>query len=236
MFKAVTASVVAIAVALPCLAAPADAGFLRDRIASRLKASPATGMRQKLGDAIKHRADAAKSKIANLPGDRFKRTRDLARAKLTPEQEAQRAEERRRAEEARKRENPDRQPPPDGPRPDTNTPPATDTTQGDKDRPGRRPPKVVIIAPPPIIAPPALPVYAPAIVQPRVVQPVVVPPSRPARQPVAAPARSNDPVCVDGTWATQDSQAQKKYVCLSWFYRGKLYTPDQLQQVLESGQ
>jgi hypothetical protein len=49
---------------------------------------------------------------------------------------------------------------------------------------------------------------------------------------VAKPAavRKDEPVCVDGTWAIQDSE--KKYVCLSWFYRGHLYTPVQLQQLL----
>jgi hypothetical protein len=30
--------------------------------------------------------------------------------------------------------------------------------------------------------------------------------------------------------ATQDQQQQ--YVCLSWFYQGRIYTPDQLEQVL----
>jgi hypothetical protein len=35
---------------------------------------------------------------------------------------------------------------------------------------------------------------------------------------------------VKGTFAEQDEK--KVYVCLSWYYRGKLLTPDQLEQVL----
>jgi hypothetical protein len=40
----------------------------------------------------------------------------------------------------------------------------------------------------------------------------------------------DDPVCLQGTWATQENQ--KMYVCLSWYFRGQIYTPDQLSQVL----
>jgi hypothetical protein len=41
---------------------------------------------------------------------------------------------------------------------------------------------------------------------------------------------NDDPVCLQGTWATQE--IQRKYVCLSWYFRGQIYTPDQLAQVL----
>jgi len=40
----------------------------------------------------------------------------------------------------------------------------------------------------------------------------------------------DDPVCVQGTWVMQ--LGQKKYVCLSWHFRGELFTPDQLDVVL----
>lgn len=44
----------------------------------------------------------------------------------------------------------------------------------------------------------------------------------------AQPAQVTDkPVCLSGTWATQDQQQQ--YMCLSWFYQGQIYTPDQLE-------
>jgi hypothetical protein len=41
---------------------------------------------------------------------------------------------------------------------------------------------------------------------------------------------SDEPVCVQGTFVTQDGQ--NKYVCLSWHFRGQLYSPDQLEVVL----
>jgi hypothetical protein len=41
---------------------------------------------------------------------------------------------------------------------------------------------------------------------------------------------SDEPVCVQGTWALQGGV--KKYVCLSWHFRGQIYTPDQLEAVL----
>jgi hypothetical protein len=51
----------------------------------------------------------------------------------------------------------------------------------------------------------------------------------------AQPAQVTDkPVCLSGTLATQDQQQQ--YVCLSWFYQGRIYTPDQLEQVLAQRQ
>jgi hypothetical protein len=51
----------------------------------------------------------------------------------------------------------------------------------------------------------------------------------------AQPAQVTDkPVCLSGTWATQNQQQQ--YVCLSWFYQGRIYTPDQLEQVLAQRQ
>ena len=48
-------------------------------------------------------------------------------------------------------------------------------------------------------------------------------------QPVVA---KDDPTCVQGTWAMLGDE--KKYVCLSWHFRGQLYTTDQLEQVLEA--
>jgi hypothetical protein len=45
-----------------------------------------------------------------------------------------------------------------------------------------------------------------------------------------ATVQKDEPVCMEGTWAMQDNE--KKYVCISWFYHGQLYTPAQLQQVL----
>jgi hypothetical protein len=42
-----------------------------------------------------------------------------------------------------------------------------------------------------------------------------------------ATVKKDEPVCIEGTWAMEDDM--KKYVCLSWFYRGRLYTPAQLQ-------
>jgi hypothetical protein len=72
------------------------------------------------------------------------------------------------------------------------------------------------------------PVFAPAIGAPA---PVYAAPRYQPAPSVRRTAAKNEPVCVEGTWAMQDDV--KKYVCLSWFYRGQLYTPDQLQQVLE---
>jgi hypothetical protein len=43
-------------------------------------------------------------------------------------------------------------------------------------------------------------------------------------------AASSDPSCVQGTWAMQGDK--KVYVCTSWLYRGRLYTPTELDQVL----
>jgi hypothetical protein len=48
--------------------------------------------------------------------------------------------------------------------------------------------------------------------------------------PVAQAVPPTDPVCVQGTWAEQEEK--KVYVCLSWYFRGRLLTPDQLAQVL----
>ena len=55
-------------------------------------------------------------------------------------------------------------------------------------------------------------------------------PSYPRQPAVAKRPVTTDPVCVQGTWATQDEK--KVYVCLSWYFRGHVYTPDELQQVL----
>jgi hypothetical protein len=40
----------------------------------------------------------------------------------------------------------------------------------------------------------------------------------------------DEPVCVQGTWAVQDNQ--RVYVCLSWHFRGQIYTPDQMEVVI----
>src|SRR5262245_15389327 len=62
-------------------------------------------------------------------------------------------------------------------------------------------------------------------------QPGYVQPPRYTAQPSVRPRDvSDDPVCLRGTWALQDGQ--KKYVCLSWHFRGQIYTPDQLEGVL----
>jgi hypothetical protein len=47
---------------------------------------------------------------------------------------------------------------------------------------------------------------------------------------VAQPPAADKPICLSGSWAEQDQQRQ--YVCLSWFYRGRIYTPEQLEQAL----
>ena len=48
---------------------------------------------------------------------------------------------------------------------------------------------------------------------------------------IAAPGPPNDePVCEQGVWATQETE--RKYVCLSWRFRGQAYTLDQLEVVL----
>jgi hypothetical protein len=54
---------------------------------------------------------------------------------------------------------------------------------------------------------------------------------RPQVQPQRVVAK-DDPTCVQGTWAMLGDE--KKYVCLSWHFRGQLFTTDQLDQVLES--
>lgn len=47
----------------------------------------------------------------------------------------------------------------------------------------------------------------------------------------STPAESNDePVCHEGVWATQGNE--RKYVCLTWRFRDKIYTLDQLEVVL----
>lgn len=43
-------------------------------------------------------------------------------------------------------------------------------------------------------------------------------------------AVTDRPVCLSATWAMQGSE--KKLVCLSWYYSGRIYTPDELEQVL----
>ena len=45
-----------------------------------------------------------------------------------------------------------------------------------------------------------------------------------------AKVRTDEPVCVEGVWAMQDNE--KKYVCVSWYFRGRIYAPDQMAQIL----
>jgi hypothetical protein len=45
-----------------------------------------------------------------------------------------------------------------------------------------------------------------------------------------AKIKKDESVCVEGVWAMQDNE--KKYVCLSWYFRGRIYTPDQMAQIL----
>jgi hypothetical protein len=51
---------------------------------------------------------------------------------------------------------------------------------------------------------------------------------RPQLQP--AKTKTSEPVCVEGVWAMQDND--KKYVCLSWYFRGRIYLPDQMAEIL----
>jgi len=44
------------------------------------------------------------------------------------------------------------------------------------------------------------------------------------------PAANDEPVCDQGTWATKGDE--KKYVCLSWRFRGQIYSLDELETVL----
>jgi hypothetical protein len=41
---------------------------------------------------------------------------------------------------------------------------------------------------------------------------------------------SDDPVCVQGTWIVQNYE--KRYVCLTWQFRGQVYNSEQLKRVL----
>jgi hypothetical protein len=61
-----------------------------------------------------------------------------------------------------------------------------------------------------------------------------VPARVPGQQVQTVKQVSTDPVCVQGTWAEQEEK--KVYVCLSWYFRGRLLTPDQLAQVLAQQQ
>jgi hypothetical protein len=54
--------------------------------------------------------------------------------------------------------------------------------------------------------------------------------SAPRYSPQPAAVAKDEPVCVHGTWAMQDNQ--KVYVCLSWHFRGQVYTPDQMEAVI----
>ena len=48
---------------------------------------------------------------------------------------------------------------------------------------------------------------------------------------LAAPSPESDqPVCAQGTWAMQGDE--RKYVCLSWRFRGQIYSLPELEQVL----
>jgi hypothetical protein len=71
--------------------------------------------------------------------------------------------------------------------------------------------------------------YAPSMVEPGPRYSVPRTQSRP-QQLQSAKIKKDEPVCVEGVWAIQDNE--KKYVCLSWYFRGQIYTPDQMAQVL----
>src|SRR5262249_45000574 len=48
---------------------------------------------------------------------------------------------------------------------------------------------------------------------------------------LATPSPDSDqPVCAQGTWAMDGDE--KKYVCLAWRFRGQIYSPTELEQVL----
>jgi hypothetical protein len=44
------------------------------------------------------------------------------------------------------------------------------------------------------------------------------------------PSQDDEPVCEQGTWAMQGNE--KRYVCLSWRFRGQVYAPYELEAVL----
>ena len=71
--------------------------------------------------------------------------------------------------------------------------------------------------------------YAPSMVEPGPRYSVPRTQSRP-QQLQSVKIKKDEPVCVEGVWAIQDNE--KKYVCLSWYFRGQVYTPDQMAQVL----
>jgi hypothetical protein len=112
--------------------------------------------------------------------------------------------------------------------------PGAPGTPGTADAPGGTPPDTA-----PSVRSPAIVVVpgvgfgdrqAPAVVEyvPRYAAPRRQPQPQPQLQP--AKAKTDEPVCVEGAWAMQDDQ--KKYVCLSWYFRGRIYTPDQMAQIL----
>jgi hypothetical protein len=109
-----------------------------------------------------------------------------------------------------------------------NTPPQPAPTPTLEPKPQRQPPAVVVV--PGIGFGDGLIRQAPAIVKygPHYASLGHRPQPQLGLQP--AKAKTAEPVCVEGTWAMQDDE--KKYVCLSWYFRGRIYTPDQMAQVL----
>ena len=109
-----------------------------------------------------------------------------------------------------------------------NTPPQPAPTPTPEPKPQRQPPAVVVV--PGIGFGDGLIRQAPAIVEygPHYAAPGHRPQPQLRLQP--AKAKTAEPACVEGTWAMQDDE--KKYVCLSWYFRGRIYTPDQMAQVL----
>jgi hypothetical protein len=109
-----------------------------------------------------------------------------------------------------------------------NTPPQPAPTPTLEPKPQRQPPAVVVV--PGIGFGDGLIRQAPAIVKygPHYATPGHWPQPQLRLQP--AKAKTAEPVCVEGTWAMQDDE--KMYVCWSWYFRGRIYTPDQMAQVL----
>jgi hypothetical protein len=44
-----------------------------------------------------------------------------------------------------------------------------------------------------------------------------------------ASANAADPICVQGSWA--QAGAERQYVCLSWYFPGRLYAPTETAEL-----
>lgn len=91
-----------------------------------------------------------------------------------------------------------------------------------------RSPRIVIL--PPIGVPPSHVSERHMVVERRPREVVTRYQSRPQHTRI----KSDEPVCVEGTWALQGSD--KRYVCLLWYFQGRTHTPDQLAHALEANQ